>query len=102
PVNTFAALADPTRAKILDVIARRPRTVNEIVARFDVSPPAISRHLRVLREAGLVSVVPKGQQRVYRLEPKPLQELDTWLSRYRRFWADRLDALEQHRDEKPE
>jgi DNA-binding transcriptional ArsR family regulator len=101
-VNTFAALADPTRAEILDVIARRPRTVNEIVARFDVSQPAISRHLRVLREAGLVSVVPKGQQRVYRLEPKPLQELDTWLSRYRRFWADRLDALEQHMDEEPE
>ena len=101
-MNTFAALADPTRAEILDVISRRPRTVNEIVARFDISQPAISRHLRVLREAGLVSVQPRGQTRVYKLETKPLQEIDTWLSRYRRFWADRLDALEHHMDEDPE
>ena len=101
-MNTFAALADPTRAEILDAVATRPRSVNEIVSLFDISQPAISRHLRVLRESGLVSVRPHGQNRVYHLEPRPLQEVDRWLDRYRRLWASRLDALESHMDEDPE
>jgi DNA-binding transcriptional ArsR family regulator len=101
-VNTFAALADPTRTQIVDAIAVRPRTVNEIVGLFDVSQPAISKHLRVLREAGLVSVVPEGKTRVYHLDPRPLRELDIWLQRYRKFWATRLDALESFMDEEPE
>jgi len=101
-VNTFAALADPTREAIVEAIAVRPRTVSEIVDLFAVSQPAISRHLRVLREAGLVHAVPEGKTRVYHLDPAPLEELDRWLHRYRRFWASKLDALEAHMDEEPE
>ncbi len=100
-MNTFAALADPIRTEIIDSLGQRPRTVNEIVSLFDVTQPAISRHLRVLREAGLVSGRPEGQTRVYHLNPAPLQELDTWLQRYRKFWASKLDALEQHMEENP-
>ena len=101
-MNTFAALADQTRQGIVEAIAARPQTVNEIVARFGASQPAISQHLRVLREARLVTVVPQGRSRVYHLNPAPLRELDDWLTRYRRFWANKLDALEDHMDEEPE
>ena len=101
-MNTFAALAEPTRTRILDAIAARPRTVTEIVQMFPISQPAISRHLRVLREVGLVTVVPDGKTRVYHLDHAPLKELDDWLNRYRRFWANKLDALEAHMDEEPE
>lgn len=87
--------------KIIDAVATRPRTVNEIVEMFLVSQPAISRHLRVLREAGLVSVIPDGKTRVYHLDPRPLEELDGWLERYRKFWAGKLDALESHMEENP-
>jgi DNA-binding transcriptional ArsR family regulator len=95
-VNTFAVLADPVRLDIVETLAVRSRSVNELVGMFDVSQPAISRHLRILREAGLVSVMPVGQSRVYRLDPAPLREIDAWLERYRAFWSSRLDALEQH------
>ena len=101
-MNTFAAIADPVRTGILDALAGRARTVNEIVAMFDITQPAISRHLRVLREAGLVTVVPKGQAREYHLDAGPLQELDAWLGRYRKFWAEKLDALETFMEENPE
>lgn len=101
-MNTLEALADPTRTSILDLLAVKSRTVNELVDAFDVSQPAISRHLRVLRETGLVKVVPKAQSRVYHLDARPLEELDRWLGRYRRFWADRLDSLEALMDEEPE
>lgn len=100
-MNTFAALADPVRAGIVDAVAERPRMVNEIVELFEVSQPAISRHLRVLREAGLVTAAVDGKTRVYRLAPGPLRDLDAWLSRYRHFWAPKLDALEQHMEENP-
>lgn len=86
----------------METIATRPQTVNEIVARFGASQPAISQHLRVLREARLVTVVPQGKSRVYHLNPTPLRELDDWLGRYRRFWAGKLNALEAHMDEGPE
>ncbi len=98
-MNAFAALADPTRARIVDALAERGRTVNEVVALFPLTQPSISRHLRILREAGLVSVHPNGQRRVYRLDPRPLREIDHWLDRYRKFWAHRLDDLERSLDE---
>lgn len=98
-MKAFAALADPTRARIVEALARRGRTVTEIVELFPISQPSISRHLRILREAGLVSVHPDGRRRVYQLDARPLRELDRWLDRYRRFWADQLDALERHLDE---
>jgi DNA-binding transcriptional ArsR family regulator len=95
-MNTFSALADPIRLDIVETLAVRSRSVNELVGMFDVSQPAISRHLRILREAGLVSVMPVGQSRVYRLDPAPLREIDAWLERYRDLWSSRLDALEHH------
>ncbi len=98
-MNAFAALADPTRAGIVEALADSGQTVNQIVARFSLSQPSISRHLRVLREAGLVSVHPDGQRRVYRLDPAPLREIDAWLERYRQFWSGRLDDLERFMDE---
>lgn len=100
-MHAFAALADRTRIEIVDALAVRPRTVNEIVAMFSVTQPAISRHLKVLREAGLVTVKPEGKTRVYQLDPAPLREIDRWLDRYRRFWASKLDALEQYLEENP-
>ena len=101
-MNIFAAIAEPARKDILDALAVRPRAVNELVALFDLSQPGISRHLKVLREAGLVTVAPRGQTRVYHLDARPLQELDAWLGRYRKFWAEKLDALETFMDEEPE
>lgn len=102
PMRAFAALADPTRTGIVEALATRGRSVSEIVDLFAISQPSISRHLRILREAGLVSVEAKGRERIYRLDARPLCELDAWLDRYRRFWSDRLDALERHLDEETE
>ena len=98
-MNAFAALADPTRAHIVDALAEGERSVNEIVALFALTQPSISRHLRVLREAGLVSVHPSGQRRVYRLDPRPLHEIDRWLERHRAFWARKLENLGRHMEE---
>lgn len=102
-MEIFAALADPTRAGIVDLLAERDRTVTEIVALFSLTQPSISRHLGILRNAGLVKVRPEGQRRFYRLDPRPLREIDEWLDPYRKFWAGRLDDLERHmsREEKP-
>src|SRR5215468_6276787 len=101
-MKAFAALADPTRAEIVARLAQRERSVNEIVELFHISQPSISKHLRILREAGLVSVEASGRVRRYRLEVGPLREIDAWLERYRRLWAERLDALEAHMDEEDE
>lgn len=98
-MQVFTALADPTRARIVDALAVRGRSVGEIVDLFSISQPSISRHLKVLREAGLVTVHPDGRLREYRLDPAPLREIDEWLERYRKFWAHKLDALERHLDE---
>lgn len=95
-MKAFAALADPTRRSIVELLADGELDAGAIAAHFPVSRPAISRHLRVLREAGVVVSHPDGQRRVYVLEPQALAEIDGWLGRYRRFWADRLDALERH------
>ena len=88
------ALADPTRRRIVELLAERERPAGEIASHFETSRPGISRHLRVLRDHGLVRVRVQSQQRLYSLDPAPLAELDAWLERYRVFWTNRLDALE--------
>lgn len=98
-MNAFAALADPTRASIIEALAEGERTAGELVALFPISQPAVSQHLRVLREAGLVIASKEAQRRVYRLDARPLREIDRWLDSYRRFWAGKLDDLERHMDE---
>jgi DNA-binding transcriptional ArsR family regulator len=93
-VNALEALSDPTRRQIIELLAERERNAGEIAAEFPVSRPAVSRHLRVLRERGLVQTRTEGQQRIYSLDPAPLIELDEWLAHYRAFWTNRLDALD--------
>jgi DNA-binding transcriptional ArsR family regulator len=93
-MQSLIALADPTRRRIVELLAQRDHTAGELVAEFDVSAPAISQHLKVLREAGLVTVRVEGQSRVQILNPSGLSELETWLEKTRTFWSQRLDALE--------
>ncbi|MBV8298290.1 MAG: winged helix-turn-helix transcriptional regulator [Candidatus Eremiobacteraeota bacterium] len=90
----FAALADPTRRKIVEMLAVRELAAGEIARRFDMTAPAVSQHLRLLRDARLVHVRRDAQRRIYALDPRGLAELDAWIARYRRFWHDRLDTLE--------
>jgi DNA-binding transcriptional ArsR family regulator len=97
--TTFDVLAEPTRRDILDLLRGHERSVGELVDELALSQPGVSKHLRVLREAGLVEVRPAGQRRVYELRAEPLAEIDAWLRPYRRFWSSRLDALERHLDE---
>jgi DNA-binding transcriptional ArsR family regulator len=87
------ALSDPTRQRIVELLAERELSAGELAAQFSTSRPAVSRHLRVLRGLGLVSVRSEAQRRLYSLDPAPLAELDAWLGRYRSFWSQRLDAL---------
>jgi DNA-binding transcriptional ArsR family regulator len=94
----FTVLGEPVRRRILDLLRERPRLVGEISVELALSQPATSRHLRVLRDAGVVSVRPDAQRRWYELRPEPLAELDAWLAPYRWMWADRLDALERRLD----
>ena len=98
-ISTFDVLAEPTRRRILDLIRDEERPVNELVATLAISQPGVSKHLRVLREAGLVEVRTDAQRRLYRVRPEPLAEIDAWLAPYRRLWANRLDDLERHLDE---
>jgi len=95
----FEVLAEPHRRRILDLLRVEERPVGELVADLGISQPAVSKHLRVLRDAGLVDVRADAQRRVYRLRPEPLREIDEWLTPYRAAWRDRLDALAQHLDE---
>src|SRR5687768_16128306 len=97
--STFAVLAEPNRLRILDELRQGERSVGELVERLAMSQPAVSKHLRVLREAELVTARVDKQHRRYRLRPARLAEIDAWLAPYRRFWADRLDALEAHLDQ---
>jgi DNA-binding transcriptional ArsR family regulator len=97
--TTFDVLAEPTRRRILDLLLDRERPVGELVKKLKLSQPGVSKHLRVLREAGLVSVRNDAQRRIYEIRPEPLEEIAEWLEPYRRLWADRLDALERHLDE---
>ena len=100
--TTFEVVAEPTRRRILDLLRERSRPVGELVELFGLSQPLVSKHLRVLRDAGLVRVRQDAQRRWYELRPEPLAELDAWLAPYRRLWTDSLDALERHLDEMPE
>ena len=95
-------LAEPNRRRILDLLRDGERPVGDLVDRLDISQPAVSKHLRVLREAGLVGVRSVGQRRLYRVRSAPLQELDAWLEPYRVIWAGHLDALERHLDTMPD
>lgn len=97
---TFAALAEPSRRQILDLLRERERSVSELVQHLNLSQPGVSKHLRVLRESGLVDVRVDAQRRWYQLRPQPLSEIDAWLAPYRHFWSARLDALETHLDGK--
>lgn len=93
---SFAVLAEPRRREILDLLRDGERPVGELVDRLRLSQPAVSKHLRVLREAGLVDVRAEAQRRLYRVRPDPLVEIDEWLAPYRRLWTRSLDRLEQH------
>lgn len=96
PTAVLEALAEPTRRRILDAVRTQERSVGELVEHLGVNQPGVSRHLRVLREAGLVTVRSDAQRRLYRLRSEPLRDLDEWLEPYRAEWSSRLDALEQH------
>jgi DNA-binding transcriptional ArsR family regulator len=95
-LDSFAVIAEPHRRQILDVLRTRNASVNELVEILAISQPAVSKHLRVLRDSGLVRVEPAGQQRIYRLDPEPLKSIDDWLSNYRTHWRDTLENLATH------
>jgi DNA-binding transcriptional ArsR family regulator len=93
-MTTFEALADPTRRRIVELVAERERSAGEIAALFSITRPGVSKHLRVLREGGIVTARGEGTRRLYSLDPAALDEVDGWLERCRGFWQNRLDALE--------
>lgn len=99
-MNAFAVLAEPQRRHILDALITGERPVTDLVDSLGISQPNVSKHLRVLREAGMVTVRVDAQRRLYRVEPAALVEIDTWLAPYRRLWTSRLDALTAHLDNK--
>lgn len=101
-MSVFAALSEPARRRLLDALLPGPLAVNALVDAVGMSQPVVSKHLRVLRELGLVSVRRDGQRRLYRLRAEPLGELDAWLTPYRAFWSGKLDELEQHLGDAPE
>jgi DNA-binding transcriptional ArsR family regulator len=96
--STFELLAEPTRRRILDLLLERARSVGELVELLGLSQPGVSKHLRALRDGGLVQARPDAQRRIYEVRPEPLADVDAWLEPYRRLWAGRLDALERHLD----
>ncbi len=93
---TFEVLAEESRRRILDLLVEEERPVGELVDLLDLRQPAVSKHLKVLREAGLVESRIDAQRRIYRVSPEPLREVDEWLAPYRRQWAAHLNALERH------
>jgi DNA-binding transcriptional ArsR family regulator len=95
-IAVLEVIAEPTRRRILDVVRAGERSVSELVEAVGMHQPGVSRHLKVLRDAGLVEVRRDAQRRLYRLRPEPLMELDAWLEPYRAEWSARLDSLEQH------
>jgi DNA-binding transcriptional ArsR family regulator len=100
-MTAYAALAQPSRRQILDLLRAGERSVNDLVSRLKLSQPGVSKHLKVLHEAGLVRVRRQGRQRWYSLRAEPLAEVDEWLEPYREFWSGRLDALQRHLEENP-
>jgi DNA-binding transcriptional ArsR family regulator len=100
-VTAYAAVAEPSRRLILDLLRGGERSVGELVANLELSQPGVSKHLKVLRDAGLVDVRRDGKRRWYRLRAQPLAEVDRWLEPYRAHWSEQLDALERHLEENP-
>lgn len=98
-MNSFELIAEPARRALLDALVEGPRPVGELCERTGLSQPNTSRHLRILREAGVVAVRPDGRRRLYQLRPERLIELDRWLTPYRELWRSSLDELEAHLDE---
>jgi DNA-binding transcriptional ArsR family regulator len=96
--SSFAIVAEPNRRAILSLLLASERSVGELERVLRLSQPSVSKHLRVLRDAGFVSSRIEAQRRLYRLRPEPLMELDAWLAPFRRFWSKHIDALEQHLD----
>src|SRR5215467_1000617 len=96
--NAFEIIAEPNRRAILSLLASSPQSVGEIARQLRMSQPTVSKHLRVLREAGVVEATLDAQRRLYRLNPEPLQEVDAWLAPFRQFWSAHVDALERHLD----
>ena len=100
-MTAYAALAEPHRRQILDLLRDGERSVGDLVARLQISQPGVSKHLRVLRQAGLVAVRAEGRTRWYGLRATPLAEVHAWLEPYRAHWSERLDALERHLEQYP-
>ncbi|HZN89450.1 MAG TPA: metalloregulator ArsR/SmtB family transcription factor [Myxococcota bacterium] len=100
-MSAYNALAEPHRRQILDLLRERERPVGELVDRLALSQPGVSKHLKVLRGAGLVTVRADGKRRLYALRAEPLAEVDAWLARYRAFWSERLDDLQRHLEANP-
>jgi len=98
--NVFEIIAEPNRRAILSLLASSQQSVGQIELQLHMSQPSVSKHLRVLREAGFVESTVHAQRRLYRLKPEPLKDLDAWLEPFRRFWSAHLDALERHLDRK--
>jgi DNA-binding transcriptional ArsR family regulator len=96
--SVFEIIAEPNRRAILSMLVLSQQSVGEIERRLRMPQPAVSKHLRVLRDAGFVEVTVDAQRRLYRLKPEPLQEIDAWLAPFRKFWSTHLDALERHLD----
>ena len=96
--SVFEIIAEPNRRAILSLLASSQQSVGEIERRLRMTQPAVSKHLRVLREAGFVASTVDAQRRLYRLKPEPFQEVDAWLAQFRRFWSAHVDALERHLD----
>src|SRR5512143_2268110 len=96
--SSFAIIAEPSRRTILSLLAASERSVGELERRLRIPQTSVSKHLRVLREAGFVEARVEAQRRVYRLRPEPLREVDAWLAPFRRFWTGHVDALERHLD----
>lgn len=96
--SAFAVLAEPNRRAILSMLTASERSVGELMQELQLPQPSVSKHLKVLREGGFVESRVDAQRRVYRLNPKPLQEVDEWLEPFRRFWSRHVDALEKHLD----
>jgi DNA-binding transcriptional ArsR family regulator len=97
-METFEIIAEPNRRAILSLLVSSQQSVGEIERRLRMTQPTVSKHLRVLREAGFVESTVDAQRRLYRLKPEPFEELDAWLARFRRFWSEHVDALERHLD----
>jgi DNA-binding transcriptional ArsR family regulator len=96
--SVFEVIAEPNRRAILSLLVSSQQSVGEIERQLRIPQPAVSKHLRVLREAGFVESTVEAQRRLYRLRPEPLQEVDAWLAPFRRFWSAHVDALERHLD----